>query len=80
MATAADGSRDRVVVDDPNSIIWGRFYDLENGKPFFSGRDGVKKWSLAEIERERRTGYAWYGNWGKPVADEYAKWKKRMGE
>jgi hypothetical protein len=32
-------------------------------RPIFAGRDGVKKYALAEIERERRTGTVWYGSW-----------------
>jgi pectate lyase len=57
--------------------LWARFYDLETGRPFFCGRDGVKKASLAEIEKERREGYAWYGNWGESVARDYGKWRHR---
>lgn len=74
--------RNRVVVDDPASTIWARFYSFDRypGKPIFSGRDGVIKETLAEIERERRSGYAWYGNWGENVAKQYAAWKKRVGE
>lgn len=68
---------DRKVVSDPAAPpIWARFYDLESGRPFFCDRDGVKKWSLAEIGHERRNGYAWYGNWGEKVAQRYAEWKK----
>ncbi|MGZ7442317.1 pectate lyase [Paenibacillus sp. TH7-28] len=26
-------------------------------------RDGVVKYKLSDIDQERRTGYAWYGNW-----------------
>jgi PelA/Pel-15E family pectate lyase len=78
--TTAEG-RDRVVVDDPSSTIWARFYDMDKypGTPMFCGRDGVKKKSLAEIEIERRRGYAWYGNWGENVAKEYAAWEKKYG-
>ena len=75
--TTTNGTRDRVLVDDPAGILWARFYDLETGKPFFCGRDGIKKNSLAEIEQERRAGYAWYGNWGANVEREYTAWKKR---
>jgi PelA/Pel-15E family pectate lyase len=68
---------DRVVVPDPEAApLWARFYDLETGRPVFCGRDGVKQFSLAEIDRERRNGYAWYGNWGESVARDFAAWKQ----
>jgi pectinesterase len=70
------GLPDRVVVNDPSAPpLWARFYDLKTEKPFFCGRNGIKKNAMADIERERRAGYAWYGNWGAPVAAEYEKWK-----
>ena len=73
-----ENGRDAIVVDDPAAPpIWARFYDLETGKPYFCGRDGIKKETLAEISYERRNGYAWYGNWGKSVLDAYPKWKER---
>ncbi len=69
---------DRVVIKDPNAPpIWARFYEIETGRPFFCGRDGIKKYSLAEIEQERRAHYAWYGYWGNDVAENYAKWKEK---
>ncbi len=68
----------REVIEDPNApAIWARFYDIETGQPFFCDRDGVKKPRLSDIGKERRNGYAWYGNWGEHVAKEYAKWSKR---
>lgn len=70
---------DRVVVEDPDAPpLWARFYDLESGRPFFAGRDGVKKDSIAQIEAERRNGYAWYGTWGESVARDYRKWQERL--
>jgi pectate lyase len=70
---------DRFVVNDPNALpIWARFYEIETNRPIFSGRDGVKKYSLAEIEQERRAGYGWYGYWGQFVAEDYAKWKQKQ--
>ena len=39
---------------------WARFYTLEDNRPFFCGRDGVMRFSLDEIEEERRNGYSWY--------------------
>jgi PelA/Pel-15E family pectate lyase len=69
---------DRVLVPDAAAAVWARFYDMETGKPFFSGRDGVKKWNVADIEYERRTGYAWYGTWPKELLEqEYPEWKKK---
>ncbi len=69
---------DRVVEPDPQGRpLWARFYEIETNRPFFCGRDGVKKYTLAEIERERRGGYAWYGNWGERVARDYADWLKK---
>lgn len=71
-----DGSPkgDARVVSAPGNVLWARFYDLETGKPFFCGRDGVKHSTLAEIEKERRGGYSWYTNAPQRVLDRYAKW------
>ena len=67
--------KDRVLVTDANSTIWARFYDLDTGKPYFCGRDGVKKATVAEIENERRIGYAWYGSWAANLLEkQYPKW------
>jgi pectate lyase len=75
------GNHDRVVQPDPTAPpTWARFYEIETNRPFFSGRDGVKKYNLAEIEQERRGGYAWYGEWGERVAKDYAKWKQKYSQ
>jgi PelA/Pel-15E family pectate lyase len=69
---------DRVVVQDQNAPpLWARFYEIETNRPFFCGRDGVKKYRLSEIEAERRSGYAWYGPWGNEVGATYDEWKKK---
>ncbi len=74
-------NRNRTVVDDPNaSPLWARFYDVETNRPMFSGRDGIKKYALSEIEAERRNGYSWYGPWGMTVARDYAKWKEKWAD
>ncbi|CAM4459581.1 pectate lyase [Paenibacillus tarimensis] len=58
-------STDVTVVNDPSvtTPIWARFYELGTNKPIFVGRDGIVKYKLSDIDQERRTGYAWYGNW-----------------
>ena len=61
---------DRIVRADASSTIWARFYDIDTNRPFFCGRDGAKKWSVSEIENERRTGYGWYGNWPKELLEK----------
>ena len=59
---------DKVVVQDPNaSPLWARFYDIDRQIPLFSDRDSSVHYDVSEISKERRTGYAWYGNWGKNI-------------
>ena len=66
---------DKVLVEDKNSTIWARFYDIDTNEPFFSGRDSQKKKSVKDIEYERRIGYAWYGTWPAELLDKkYPKW------
>ena len=73
--------KDKVVISDPNSIIWARFYDLETNKPFFTGRDSIAKPTLAEIENERRIGYAYYGTWPtKFLSTDYPAWLTKWGK
>ncbi len=70
--------KDVVVVQDPNVVSWARFYELDTNKPFFCGRDGVKKYSLEQIENERRVGYGWYGTWpAKLLATDYPAWRAK---
>jgi PelA/Pel-15E family pectate lyase len=74
---------DKVVVEDANARpLWARFYEINTGRPIFSGRDGVVKYSLAEIEHERRTGYGWYTGAPNALLEKdfpawHAKWGKR---
>jgi pectinesterase len=75
----ADGERDYRMVkcDEDAEPLWARFYDLETGRPFFSDRDGVKKWDVSDIGYERRNGYAWYNGRGVKVLKRYMEWKNR---
>lgn len=68
----------KVIIKDKNAPpLWARFYEIETNRPFFSDREGIKKYDIAEIEPERRNGYAWYGEWAAHVPDNYAKWKEK---
>ncbi|MBN2476534.1 MAG: pectate lyase [Pirellulales bacterium] len=72
---------DKQIVPDPKAPpLWARFYEIGTNRPIFSGRDGVIKYDLAQIERERRTGYSWYGPWGAEVLADWAKWKQKHGQ
>src|ERR1051325_8773297 len=71
---------DKVVVRDATAPpLWARHYEIGTDRPVFAGRDGVKKYALAEIERERRTGTPWYGSWPeKLIEKEYLKWRAQV--
>jgi PelA/Pel-15E family pectate lyase len=65
----------RVVISDAASTTWGRFYEIGTNKPIFSGRDGIKKYSLAEISYERRVKYSWYNSSASTlISTRYPKW------
>ena len=71
--------RDRVIVPAAEGVLWARFYDLQTNQPFYTGRDGVKHDRLADIENERRVGYAYVGTWPeKLLTKDYPQWHARM--
>ena len=58
---------------------WARFYELETNRPVFSGRDGVIRYRIEEIEKERQDGYAWLGSWPRNFIDkDYPDWKRDL--
>lgn len=74
------GGKDLIMVPDPAAPdLWARFYDLKTGAPFVCDRDGVPKPKLADIGRERRTGYSWFGEYARDLlTKDYPAWKKRV--
>ena len=70
---------DEVIIKDTAAPpIWARFYEIGTNRPIFCGRDGKIKYTMAEIEHERRTGYDWYGDWpAELLAKDYPKWQKK---
>ncbi|MBT2755743.1 pectate lyase [Mesobacillus foraminis] len=56
-------------VKDPNAVTWYRFYDPVTNEPIFSGRDGVIKRNIKEIEAERRNGYSWGGSYARQLLE-----------
>jgi PelA/Pel-15E family pectate lyase len=73
------GGNDRVLIADPTSIIWARFYDLQTNEPVFGDRDNKVYKNVADISFERRNSYGWYGTWGNNLTREYPKWLKSNG-
>lgn len=70
------GDGDSSVVPDPSAPpLWARFYDIETMRPIFAGRDAVIRDNLADIEKERRGGYAYYNYSGTKVFQRYEEWK-----
>jgi pectate lyase len=79
--TAPKGKDRTVVKDSDAKPMWARCYEIETNKPIFFGRDGVKKSSLAEIEYERRNGYAWLGYWPEDLlVKDYPAWREQTSK
>ena len=76
---SAPGGSDKVIVADPAAgPLWGRFYEIGTNRPFFCSRDGVRRYSLAEISHERRNNYAWYVETPRSLlAKDYPKWQAK---
>lgn len=76
---AYEKGHDRILVADPAAPpLWARFYEIGTNRPIFSGRDGIVKYRLTEIEHERRIGYAWYTNAPARLLDaDYPAWRKK---
>ena len=72
------GSESRKLVDDPGSgPIWARYYEIGTDRPIFGDRDKTIHDDVNELSRERRTGYGWFKDTGKPVLQHYDKWAKQ---
>jgi PelA/Pel-15E family pectate lyase len=70
--------RDRVLVPQPGSTLWARFYDLDTNQPIYVGRDGVKHSKLSDIENERRIGYVYASTWPEKILNRaYPKWQQK---
>lgn len=77
-----DTETDTVVVPDAKALpLWARSYEIGTNRPIFASRDGVKVYSLAEVDRERRTGSGWYvAAPRRLVAKDYAAWRAQLGK
>ena len=68
-----------VVADLQAPSLWARMVEPGTDRPIFASRHGVKVYALAEVDRERRTGSSWYGNWpAQLLAHEYRAWRAKV--
>lgn len=73
-----NGKAVRTLTEEKGSVIWARFYDINNNKPLFGDRDGSVKYNYYEVSEERRNGYSWYGDFAEKLLDkEYPKWLEK---
>ncbi len=66
-----------VVIDSTAPPIWTRFYEIETERPLFSDRNSKLLYSMAEVSRERRSGYGWYTYAPKEALEKYPEWQKK---
>ena len=78
-ATGTEKGYDKVVVADAEAPpIWGRFNQIGTNRPIFCSRDGIIRYSLAEISYERRNGYVWYVRApAELLSKSYPAWRKK---
>jgi PelA/Pel-15E family pectate lyase len=67
-----------VVLDSLAPPIWTRYYELGTEKSLFCDRNGKFLYSMAEVSRERRSGYGWYTYAPQEVLDKYPEWQKKF--
>ncbi len=77
--TGSDGRPDCRAVADPTAPpLWARFYELGTNRPIFTGRDKIIHYDFNLIERERRTGYGYFGDWPAGLlAKDYPRWRAK---
>ncbi len=79
--TDESGRKDyRMIQCTDGEPLWARFYTLDDNRPFFCDRDGVKKYDVSEIGYERRNGYSWYNNAGTKIIRRYEQWKENLNQ
>jgi PelA/Pel-15E family pectate lyase len=77
VAFKSTGTEGRLLVPAPGSgPLWARYYEIGTDRPIFGDRDKTIHDDVSEISRERRNGYAWFGNNPKRVLQHYAGWSK----
>jgi PelA/Pel-15E family pectate lyase len=76
------GGYTRAAVADPQAPpVWARFYELGTDRPVFAGRDGVVRYSVMEIDEERRNGYSWFVEEPAELLEkDYPAWRQKRAQ
>ena len=81
--TKENGKAVRKLAPEKNSVIWSRFYDVNDNRSLFGDRDGSIKYNYNDVSEERRNGYSWYVDSPQKLIDkEFPKWleKNKLAE
>ncbi len=74
LAWTRNGKMGELVARPGAPLLWARMYELGSDKPVFGDRDRTVHFDVNELSNERRSGYAWYGNWPASALAEYRTW------
>ncbi len=73
--------KDRVLVDDPDAPgLWPRYCELEDNRPFFCNRDGIKVYSLEGGMARAPHGVRLVRRMGRTHSETLPRWLKRIEE
>ena len=71
-----DGTGRHLIPTPGATPLWPRYSEIGSDRPLFGDRDKTIHDQVDEISKERRDGYAWFGDSPKRVLAHYAKWAK----
>ncbi len=73
---APDGSGRTLLKQPGGGPLWPRYAAIGSDRPIFGDRDKSIHDDINEISKERRNGYAWFGDGPKRALEHYVKWAK----
>ncbi|MBC7365421.1 MAG: pectate lyase [Undibacterium sp.] len=71
-----DGTGRHLIPTPGATPLWPRYAEIGTDRPLFGDRDKTIHDHIDEISKERRNGYAWFGDAPKRVLAHYAKWAR----
>lgn len=70
----------RLLVPAPDAgPLWSRIYEVGTDRPIFGNPDRTIHYDVAEITRERRSGYNWYNAGPAAVIERSQAWHDKLG-